>query len=54
MSDDERKRLDTALDRAIAQADAGRGIPAEQVIAEIRARRARQQVWDGMCSRPSK
>jgi hypothetical protein len=40
MSDDERKRLDAALDRSIAQADAGQGIPVEQAIAEIRARRA--------------
>jgi DNA gyrase/topoisomerase IV subunit B len=29
MSDDERKRLDAALDRSIAQADAGQGIPVE-------------------------
>jgi predicted transcriptional regulator len=40
MSDDERKRLDAALDRSIAQAEAGQGIPVEQVIAEIRAKRA--------------
>jgi len=40
MSTDERKRLDAALDRSIAQADAGKGIPLEQAIAEIRARRA--------------
>lgn len=40
MSDDERKRLDAALDRSIAQADAGQGIPVEQAIAEIRAKRA--------------
>jgi DNA gyrase/topoisomerase IV subunit B len=40
MSNDERKRLDAALDRSIAQADAGQGIPVEQAIAEIRARRA--------------
>ena len=40
MSDDERKRLDAALDRSLAQAEAGQGIPVEQVIAEIRARRA--------------
>ena len=40
MSDDERKRLDAALDRSIAQADAGQGIPVEKVIAEIRAKRA--------------
>jgi hypothetical protein len=40
MSDDERERLNAALDRSIAQADAGHGIPVEQAIAEIRARRA--------------
>jgi len=40
MSEDERKQLDAALDRSIAQADAGQGIPVEQAIAEIRARRA--------------
>jgi hypothetical protein len=40
MSDDERKRLDAALDRSIAQADAGQGIPVEQLFAEIRAKRA--------------
>jgi hypothetical protein len=40
MSDDERERLNAALDRSIAQADAGQGIPVEQAIAEIRARRA--------------
>ena len=41
MSDDERKRLDAALDRSIAQADAGQGIPVEKVIAEIRANERR-------------
>lgn len=40
MSDDERERLDAALDRSIAQADAGQRIPVEQAIAEIRAKRA--------------
>ena len=40
MSDDDRARLDAALDRSIAQADAGQGIPVEQAIAEIRAKRA--------------
>lgn len=40
MSDDEREKLDAALDRSIAQADAGQGIPVEQAIAEIRAKRA--------------
>ena len=40
MSDDEREKLDAALDRSIAQGDAGQGIPVEQAIAEIRAKRA--------------
>jgi hypothetical protein len=40
MSDDERTRLDAALDRSLAQADAGQGIPVEQAIAAIRAKRA--------------
>jgi predicted transcriptional regulator len=40
MNDAERKRLDAALDRSLAQADAGRGIPVEQAIAEIRAKRS--------------
>jgi hypothetical protein len=40
MSDEERARLDAALDRSIAQAEAGQGIPVEQVIAELRAKRA--------------
>lgn len=40
MSDDEREKLNAALDRSIAQADAGQGIPVEQAIAEIRVRRA--------------
>lgn len=40
MSDDERQKLDAALDRSLAQADAGQGIPVEQAIAEIRARRS--------------
>ena len=40
MSDDERKELDASIERSIAQSDAGQGIPIEQAIAEIRARRA--------------
>ncbi|MBC7975014.1 MAG: hypothetical protein H7138_08520 [Myxococcales bacterium] len=40
MSDDERARLNAALDLSIAQADAGQGIPVEQAIADIRARQA--------------
>ena len=40
MSEAEREKLDAAIERGIAQADAGQGIPIEQAIAEIRARRA--------------
>jgi hypothetical protein len=40
MSDDERKKLDASIERSIAQSDAGQGIPIEQAIAEIRARRS--------------
>jgi hypothetical protein len=40
MSDAERENLCAAIDRSLAQADAGQGIPVEQAIAEIRARRA--------------
>ena len=40
MSDEERALLEAALERSLAQADAGQGIPVEQVFAEIRAKRA--------------
>ncbi len=40
MSEAEREKLDAAIERGIAQADAGQGIPIEQAIAKIRARRA--------------
>jgi len=40
MSDDERKRLDAALDRSIAQADAGQTVPADEVFRALRAKRA--------------
>jgi len=40
LSDSEHNKLEAAIDRAIAQSDAGQGIPIEQAIAEIRARRA--------------
>jgi predicted transcriptional regulator len=40
MSDAERKRLDAALDRSIAQADAGQTVPADEVFQALRARRA--------------
>jgi predicted transcriptional regulator len=39
MSDDERKRLDAALDRSIAQADAGQTVPFDEVMAALRAKR---------------
>ncbi|MCC6810662.1 MAG: hypothetical protein IT381_24745 [Deltaproteobacteria bacterium] len=35
----ERQKLDAAIDRGIAQADAGQTIPAEDVLAELRRRR---------------
>jgi hypothetical protein len=40
MSVDERARLDTAIERAMVESDAGEGIPIAQAIAEIRASRA--------------
>jgi predicted transcriptional regulator len=39
MSDDERKRLDAALDRSIAQADAGQTVPFDEVMTALRAKR---------------
>jgi hypothetical protein len=35
MSDDERARLEAALDRSIAQADAGELVDADEVLAEL-------------------
>lgn len=40
MSNAEREKLHASIERSIAQSDAGQGIPVEQAIAEIRARRA--------------
>ena len=40
MSDAERAKLRASIDRSLAQSEAGQGIPVEQAIAEIRARRA--------------
>ena len=40
MSEDERKRLNAALDRSIAQADAGQTVPADEVFRMLRAKRA--------------
>jgi len=39
-SDAEREKLHASIERSIAQSDAGQGIPVEQAIEEIRARRA--------------
>ena len=35
----ERQRLDAAIDRGLAEADAGQTVPAEEVLAELRRRR---------------
>jgi hypothetical protein len=40
MSEDERKRLNAALDRSIAQGDAGQTVPADEVFRMLRAKRA--------------
>ncbi len=40
MSPAERAKLDAAIGRSIEELDAGKGIPIEQAIAEIRAKRA--------------
>ncbi len=40
MNDDERARLNAALDRSLAQADAGQTVPADEFFRELRARRA--------------
>ncbi len=40
MSNAEREKLHVSIERSIAQSDAGQGIPVEQAIAEIRAKRA--------------
>lgn len=40
MTDDERAKLDAAIARSIEELDAGKGIPLEQALAEIRAKRA--------------
>jgi len=41
LDDDDRARLHAALDRSQRDFLAGRGIPAEQVLAELRARPGR-------------
>jgi hypothetical protein len=40
MTHDERVKLGASLDRSIAESDAGHGIPIEQAVAAVRARRA--------------
>jgi len=40
MSDAERARLDAALERSLAQADAGQTVPADEVFRALRAKRA--------------
>jgi predicted transcriptional regulator len=42
MSDEERVRLDATLERSLAQADAGRTVPADEVFRALRAKRAAQ------------
>jgi hypothetical protein len=40
MSDEDRARLEDALERSLAQADAGQTVPAEEVFRALRAKRA--------------
>ena len=40
MSDEERTRLEAALERSLAQADAGQTVPADEVFRVLRAKRA--------------
>jgi len=40
MSDEVRARLEAALERSLAQADAGQTVPAEEVFRALRAKRA--------------
>ena len=40
MSDEERARLEAALERSLAQADAGQTVPADEVFRALRAKRA--------------
>lgn len=40
MTDAERAKLDAVIARSLEELDAGKGIPLEQAIAEIRAKRA--------------
>lgn len=40
MNDEERARLEAALERSLAQADAGQTVPADEVFRALRAKRA--------------
>lgn len=40
ISPEDQVKLDAVIAQSIAESDAGRGVPVEQAIAEIRARRA--------------
>ena len=40
MSDEEQARLEAALERSLAQADAGQTVPADEVFRALRAKRA--------------
>jgi hypothetical protein len=40
MSDEERARLEAALERSLVQADAGQTVPADEVFRALRAKRA--------------
>lgn len=40
MSDEDRARLEAALERSLAQADAGQTVPADEVFRALRGRRA--------------
>ena len=42
MSDEELARLEAALERSLAQADAGQTVPADEVFRALRAKRAAQ------------
>jgi predicted transcriptional regulator len=42
LSDTDRRRLDAAIDLSLAQIDAGETIPFDEVMASLRARRARR------------
>jgi predicted transcriptional regulator len=47
MSDEERSRLEAALERSLAQADAGQNVPADEVFRALRAKRAARAATSG-------